>query len=200
MNRLAGCRTRQAEPSDTGRWPPNIPNWPTMPLPPSFEPTIGASRKSTGCARRASGGSWNARGRSSLSASKRSGPLRRKFALRSRLRCSSPPSIVQSSIGGGITLPPCVCALARRALKIASVRPIYGLRISSPISVKPPLKCFTRRRRARLSRPPTVSSVAPGARARASPRPTARRHRNRPARMLAAGADSRVPATPAAAQ
>jgi tripartite-type tricarboxylate transporter receptor subunit TctC len=57
-----------------------------------------------------------------------------------------------------------------------------------------------RHRRERPSRPPSVSSAAPRAQARASPRPTAKRHRNKPARMLAAGADSPVPARPAAAR
>jgi hypothetical protein len=51
---------------------------------------------------------------------------------------------------------------------------------------------------ARLCRQPKVSSAAPQARGRASPRPTAKRHRNRPARMLAARASSRGPATPVA--
>src|SRR5262249_58373389 len=51
-----------------------------------------------------------------------------------------------------------------------------------------------------LSQPPNVSSAAPPVPAPASLRPRAKRHRNKPARMLAAGADSPVPARPAAAR
>src|SRR5262249_12623902 len=69
---------------------------------------------------------------------------------------------------------------------------------SPPSRPRDQLVRLIRGRYERLSRPPSVSSAVPRAQARASPRPTAKRHRNKPARMLAAGADSPVPARPAA--